>query len=169
MRFARLLSSALLSLGIPACITAQPAVPTPEPYTKLYLVSNGPYPLYGTYGEWVAARARAPGVPNAQVERQTIDAARIARAQSRFDPQSEAWLLKGCIFDVQSTRPDEQDTAYVWAYGRVVRCDEPVVDGVLEPQMGVRPNKLWIYDGRVGYFPMSLLDPYSGSAPAPRH
>jgi hypothetical protein len=33
--------------------------------------------------------------------------------------------------------------------------------------MGVRPNKLWIYDGQVGYFPMSLLAAYTGSAPAP--
>jgi hypothetical protein len=167
MRFARLFGSALVSIGLAACTTAQPAVPTPEPFTKLYLVTNGPHPLYATYGDWLSSRP--PGTATIQAEHRTIEAGRVARAERRFDPHDTAWLLTGCIFDVQSTSPDEQDTAYMWAYGRVVRCDEPVVDGVLEPQMGVRPNKLWVYDGQMGYFPMSLLDQYVGSAPAPRH
>jgi hypothetical protein len=143
------------------------ATPTPEPYTALYVATNGPHPLYETYGEWLTGRP--PGAPAAQSESLTIAAARVARAQNRFDPDDGAWLLAGCIFDVQSTTPDEQDTTYQWAYGRVVRCDEPIADGILEPQMGVRPSKLWVYDGRVGYFPMSLLERFTGVRPTPSH
>jgi hypothetical protein len=120
--------------------------------------------VYAAYGEWLAARG--PGEAATQAEANTIVAGRIARAQSRFEPDDGAWLLRGCIFDVQSTSPDDQDTTYRWAYGQVVHCDEPIADGVLEPQMGVRPSKLWIYDGRVGYFPMSLLERFTGGIPA---
>lgn len=126
----------------------------------VYMVTNGPHPVYATYGEWLAARG--PGTPAAQAESATIDAARIARVQQHFDPGDGAWMLAGCTFDVQSTTPDEWDATYEWAFGRIVRCDEPVADGVVEPQMGVRPRKVWIYDGRVGYFPRDLLEPSSG-------
>jgi hypothetical protein len=155
----------MLGIGLAACAAVGPSAPTPQTNTALYTVTNGPHPLYAAYGEWLAARA--PGATAAQAEARTIAAGRIARAQNRFDPNDGAWLLKGCLFDVQSTGPDEQDTTYQWAYGTVVRCDEPVNDGVVEPQMGVRPNKLWIYDGWVGYFPMSLLERFTAEGPAP--
>jgi hypothetical protein len=131
------------------------------------MATNGPHPVYSTYGEWLATRS--PGTPAAQSESLTIAAGRIARVQNRFDPDDEAWLLAGCIFDVHSTSPDEQDSTYQWAFGQVVQCDEPIVDGILEPQMGVRPRKLWVYDGRVGYFPMSLLEPFTNDAAASGH
>jgi hypothetical protein len=140
--------------------------PAPEAFTALYVVNNGPYPLYANFGDWAANRP--PGLPPGEADKQTIEAGRIARAQRRIASDARAWLLKGCIFDVQTTSADQQDASYVWAYGRVARCDEPVEDGVLEPQMGVRPEKLRVYDGLVGYFPMSLLDVYTGSAPTPR-
>ena len=76
--------------------------------------------------------------------------------------------ISGCIFDVQGSSPDQQDASYLWAYGRVFRCDEVIGTGLPEPQMGIRPHELRIYDGWVGYFPMSLLDPYTGGPPAPR-
>jgi hypothetical protein len=155
----------ILSLGLAGCTAAAPSVPTAEPSTALYVATNGPHPLYATYGEWLAARA--PGATATQSESLTIEAARVTRAQSHFDPHDMAWLLAGCIFEVLSTSPDEQDAKYQWAYGRVVKCDEPVADGILEPQMGVRPSKLWIYDGQVGYFPMSLLEPLTGAASSP--
>jgi hypothetical protein len=117
-------------------------------------------------GDWAAARP--PGLPLGEADKQVIEAGRIARAQHRVGTDAGAWLLKGCIYDVLTTRAGQQDASYVWAYGRVARCAGPVEDGVLEPQMGVRPEKLRIYDGRVGYFPMSLLDVYTGSPPTPR-
>jgi hypothetical protein len=155
--------AAILCLGLAACSAGPPATPTSEPGIALYVATNGPHPVYATYGEWLAIRA--PGAPAAQSESLTIAAGRIARAQNRFDPDDGAWLLAGCTFGVLSTSPDEQDPTYQWAFGQVVHCDEPVADGVLEPQMGVRPAKLWVYDGLVGYFPMSLLEPFRGGAP----
>jgi len=95
-----------------------------------------------------------------QAEATLIADGRVARVQNRFDPGDTAWMLAGCVFEVQAIRGDERDTSYPWAFGKVVRCDEPVADGIVEPQMGVRPNKVWVYDGRVGYFPMHLLQPY---------
>jgi hypothetical protein len=166
MRVAHLLSGAMLSLGVAACSAGPAAAPTAEVFKALHVVNNGPYPLYANVDDWVAARPT--GLAPAQAEKQTIQAGRVARAQHRVGADEGAWLLKGCIFDVRATSSDHQEASYVWAYGRVVRCDEPVEDGVVEPQMGVRPEKLRIYDGQVGYFPMSLLDPYTGSAPAPR-
>jgi hypothetical protein len=166
MRVARLMTSALASMGLVACSAGRPVTPTPEAFTALYVVNNGPYPLYATFGEWAAARP--PGLSLSEADKQIIEAGRIARAQHRIGSDDGAWLLKGCIFDVQTTSADQQDPTYVWAYGRVARCDEPVEDGVLEPQMGVRPEKLRIYDGQVGHFPMSLLEVYSGPAPTPR-
>jgi hypothetical protein len=160
------MTGALTSVGLVACTIGQPVTPTPEALSALYVVNDGPYPLYANSGEWAAARPR--GVPLGEADKQTIEAGRIARAQRRIGTDDRAWLLKGCIFDVQTTSADQQDPRYVWAYGRVARCDEPVEDGVLEPQMGVRPEKLRIYDGQVGYFPMSLLDVYTGRAPTPR-
>jgi hypothetical protein len=166
MRVAHLLSGAMLSLGLAACSAGAPAAPTAEVFKALHVVNNGPYPLYAHAADWVTARPT--GLAPAQVEKQTIEAGRVARAQHRVRPDDGPWLLKGCIFDVQATSRDQQEASYVWAYGRVVRCDELVEDGVFEPQMGVRPAKLRIYDGQVGYFPMSLLNPYPGSAPAAR-
>ena len=141
------------------------ASPTPEPNLALYTVTNGPHPVYAAYGDWLATRG--PGTPASQAESLTIAAARMARVQLRFDPGDGAWMLAGCLFDVQSTSPDGQDPTYEWAFGQVVRCDEPVEDGVVEPQMGVRPRKVWIYDGRVGYFPLSLLARSTGDALSP--
>jgi hypothetical protein len=166
-RWARRLSGAVASLALAGCGTAPPAAPTREAYTALHLVTNGPYPLYASYGEWLTTRRQ--GVTLVETEKLTIDAARVARAQHRLRPNDGPALFKGCIFDVESTQADQQEVSYVWAFGKVVRCDEEVADDVLEPQMGVRPEKLRIYDGQLGYFPMSLLDPYSGSPPAPRH
>ena len=166
MRVARLMTGALVSIGLVACTVGQPATPPPEVFTALYVVNNGPYPLYANFGDWAAARP--PRLPLSEADKQTIEAGRIARAQHHVGTDAGPWLLKGCIFDVLTTSADQRDTSYVWAYGRVARCDEPVEDGVLEPQMGVRPEKLRIYDGRLGYFPMSLLDVYTGSAPPPR-
>jgi hypothetical protein len=157
--------AAILCLGLAGCSVGPPVTPTSEPYSALYVATNGPHPVYPTYGEWLATRA--PGEKAAESESLTIAAGRIARAQNRFDPDDGAWLLAGCIFDVQSTSPDEQDTTYEWAFGQVVQCDEPVADGVLEPQMGARPRKLWVYDGQVGYFPMSLLKRFTRETPAP--
>jgi hypothetical protein len=130
----------------------------------LYEVTDGPHPLYATFDELLVARA--VGASAVQAEATAIAAGRVARVQNRFDPGEGAWMLAGCIFDVQSTRPDEQDAAYEWAYGQVVRCDEPIADGIVEPQMGVRPFKLWVYDGRLGYFPMRLLQRYYGDVMA---
>lgn len=167
MHRARLMSCALASVAVVACSVPGQAVPTPEAFTALYVVTNGPHPLYASDGEWL--RARSPGQPPGQAEIHTIDVARIARAQNRVSDSDGTWLLKDCIFDVFATTPDQQDATYLWAHGRVVRCAEPIADGVVEPQMGVRPQKLRIYDGRLGFFPMTLLDTYTGSAPAPRH
>src|SRR5438105_12507627 len=167
MRWAVLFNGTLASLVVAACGTPQPVEPTPEAFTALHVVNNGPFPLYAAYADRVATRPA--GVPLNVVEKQTIDSGRIARAQNRVRIDDDAWLLKGCIFDVESTAPDQQETSYVWAYGHVVRCDELLTDGVVEPQMGIRPNKLRVYDGHFGYFPMNLLDSYTGSAPAPRH
>jgi len=167
MRSARVIKCALACLVLAACSAPRPVGPTPEAFTALHVVRNGPYPLYAFYGEWLADRAA--GVPLSVAEKQTIDNGRVVRAQHRVAPDEGPWLLRGCIFDVRTTSHDQEDASYLWAYGRVVRCDEPVEDGVVEPQMGVRPNKLRIYDDQVGYFPMSLLDPYTGGAPAPRH
>jgi len=166
MRVARLMTGALASTGLVACTLGQPVTPTPEAFTALYVVNNGPYPLYARFGDWAAARPQ--GLSLSEADKQTIESGRIARAQHRIGSDAGAWLLKGCLFDVKTTSADQQDASYVWVFGRVARCDEPVEDGVLEPQMGVRPEKLRIYDGLVGYFPMSLLDVYTGTAPTPR-
>ena len=88
--------------------------------------------------------------------------------QDRTSPADRPWLHSGCIFDVQRTLPDPQAASDVWAYGRVFRCDDLLTTGVVEPQMGIRPRELRTYDGSVGYFPMRLLDPYTGTPPAPR-
>ena len=156
----------LTTLTLAACTVGRPAGPTPEALGALYVVRNGPYPLYAEYGAWLAARGT--GVLASQAEPQTIEAARVARAQHRVRADDGPWLLRGCIFDVHSTTADPQESSYVWAFGQVVHCDEPIEDGVLEPQMGTRPQKLRMYDGYIGYFPMSLLEPYTGSAPAQR-
>jgi len=129
----------ILAFAVVSCTAAPPAAPTSQPYTALYVVTNGPHPVYATYDEWLASRA--PGATAAQSESLTITAARILRAQNRFEPDDVGWLLVGCIFDVQSTSADKQDTSYEWAYGQVVHCEEPILDGVVEPQMGVRPQK----------------------------
>src|SRR3954454_6405481 len=99
IRFARLFSGAMAGLALAACSPGQPPLPTPEPFTALYLATNGPYPLYATEGEWLAARP--PGTPAMQPEQLTIEAERIARAANHFDPQNRAMLLRGCLFDVQ--------------------------------------------------------------------
>jgi hypothetical protein len=88
--------------------------------------------------------------------------------QDRTSPADRPWLHSGCLFDVQRTLPDPQAASYVWAYGRVFHCDDVPTTGIVEPEMGIRPKELRIFDGSVGYFPMSLLAPYTGSPPAPR-
>jgi hypothetical protein len=144
MRLSDRITSALPALALAGCSTlSQPPPVLPEPYTALYLVKAGPYPLY-------AEARRAP------------------QLQARADPADGPWLHSGCIFDVQRTSPDQQEASYLWAYGRVFRCDDVVTTGVVEPQMGIRPRELRIYDGSVGYFPMRLLDPYTGSLPPSR-
>jgi hypothetical protein len=125
------------------------------------MATNGPHPLFTSYAGWLPTRA--PGETATDAERAAIEAARVARAQNRLGDTDRPALLRGCIFEVLSTTPDQQEPAYLWAYGKVIRCAEPVADGVLEPQMGVRPNKLRTYDGLLGYFPMSLLEPYTGT------
>jgi hypothetical protein len=161
-----LMCGVLGSLVVAACALGQPVVPTPEVFTALYVVRDGPYPLYADDGDWLATRAA--GLLATDAQRQTIDAARIARAQHRVRPEDGPSLLTGCIFDVHSTTPDQREPNYLWAFGRVVRCAEPIEDGVVEPQMGTRPQKLRVYDGYLGYFPMSLLDPYLGTVVAQR-
>jgi hypothetical protein len=163
MRCVRVFGCALATIVLAACNAGQPAPATPQPSTALYIVNNGPYPVYATYDEWLSVRPS--GISAAQAEHQTIDAARTVRAEGRFDPHEQGWLLPGCLFDVERTVADEQDFTYLWGYGRVVRCEEPIQDGVLEPQMGVRPNKLWVYDGHTGYVPMTLLDRYRDGQP----
>src|SRR5215471_15702716 len=105
---------AILCLGLVGCSVGQPVTPTPQPYTALYVATNGPYPVYATYGEWLAARR--PGVTAEQSESLTISAGRLSRTQNRFDPGDGTWLLAGCLFNVQSTSPDEQDATYQWAF-----------------------------------------------------
>jgi hypothetical protein len=129
---------AIGALALVACSPSSPPLPTPEPFTALHVVRTGPYPLYEHYGEWLTTRAAS---------------------------ESTTRLHSGCLFDVQSTRPDQGE---MWAYGKVYRCDELVTDGPPAPQMGVRPLEVRIYDGRLGYFPMRLLDPYQGPPPARR-
>lgn len=153
-------------LALAACTVSRPALPTPEPFTALHVVKTGPYPLYERYGEWLANRPS--GVALAEADDRTMEASRRAQVQNRSLPAEGAWLHSGCIFDVEGTTADQQESGYLWAYGRVVRCAELVSTGLLEPQMGVRPRELRIYDGLFGYFPMSLLDPYTGDPPAPR-
>jgi hypothetical protein len=132
------LASTLPALALAGCSTlGQPAPPAPEPFTALYLVKAGPYPLY-------------------------------EQVQDHISPVDGPRLHTGCIFDVQRTSPDQQDATNIWGYGRVFRCDDLVTTGIIEPQMGIRPKELRIYDGWVGYFPMRLLDPYTGTPPAPR-
>jgi hypothetical protein len=158
---------ALATLALVACSTpSAPPPPTSEPFTALHVVRTGPYPLYKKYGDWLGSRVG--GLSVTQLEDQTIAAIKLAQVQNRVSPTDGLRLHSGCIFDVQSTRPDQQEASYLWAYGKVVRCDEPIMDGVSEPQMGVRPSKLRIFDGRLGYFPMRLLDPYQGPPPVRR-
>jgi len=154
------------ALLVAACGTSPPPPPTPEPFVALHVVRVGPFPLYEKYGAWLGSRAR--GLPLAQADDQTIAAIRIALAQNRSTPPDGLWLHSGCIFNVQSTRADQEEASYLWAYGKVVRCDELVANGVTEPQMGIKPRALRIFDGRLGYFPMRLLDPYRGAPPPPR-
>ena len=162
------LISALPALALAACSSmSAPLPPTPEPFTALYLVRNGPYPLYENYGDWLANRVG--GLSLSQTDDLTMVTRRVAQVQNRVNPADGPWLHTGCIFDVERTIPDQQDTSYLWAYGQVIRCDELISSGVPEPQMGVRPHEFRIFDGWLGYFPMSLLDPYSGGLPAPRH
>jgi hypothetical protein len=133
---------------------------------SLSVVTTGPYPLYQREGEWLATRLS--GLPLAEIDDRIISEARLAQAQRKESASDGPWLHLGCLFEIQRQSPDEQDTQYVWAYGRVVRCDEPVVRAVLEPQMGMRPREVRIYDGLVGYFPARMLEPYAGATPAPR-
>jgi hypothetical protein len=124
---------ASVALVLAACSPpAQPPAPTPEPFTALHVVRSGPYPLYEKYGEWL---------------------------DTPVSSQALAQLHSGCLFDVQSTSPDQQDPSTLWAYGKVYRCDEQVTDGPPAPQMGVRPLEVRVHDGRLGYFPMRLLEP----------
>jgi hypothetical protein len=153
-------------LLLAACSPSPPPQPAPEPFVALHVVRVGPYPLYEKFGAWIGSRAR--GLPLAQADDQTIAAIRTALVQNRSNPPEGLWLYSGCIFDVQSTRADQEDGSYLWAYGKVVRCDEPIANGVPEPQMGIKPHALRIFDGRLGYFPMRLLDPYRGAPPPPR-
>jgi hypothetical protein len=154
-------------LALAACTVSPPAPPTPQPFTAPHVVKLGPYPLYERYGEWLANRVS--DIALAEADDRTMEAGRLARVQNRSLPTDGPWLHSGCIFDVEGTTADQQEPGYLWAYGRVVRCDELISTGLLEPQMGVRPRELRIYDGRPGYFPMSLLEPYTGSLPAPRN
>jgi hypothetical protein len=160
----RVLVVALIILA--GCTPSAPRAPTPVAFTALYVVKNGPYPLFAQDGDWLATRA--PGVSVKQTEEETIEHGLIVRALNKLSPDDGPWLLKGCIFDVQQTSSDAQDASYTWAYGKVVQCDEPAGTGLPEPQMGMRPRALRIYDGLLGYFPMSLLDRYTGNLPAPR-
>ena len=138
MRLSHWIASALPVLALAGCNTiGQPLPQTPEPFTALYLVKAGPYPLY-------------------------------EQVEDHIGPADGPMLHSGCIFDVQTTSPDQQETSHLWAYGRVFRCADVVATGVTEPQMGIRPRQLRVYDGSVGYFPMDLLEPYTGSPPAPR-
>jgi hypothetical protein len=167
MRWVYLVMSALPALAVAGCsVLSQPALPTREPFTALYRVKAGPYPLYEEEGEWLANRVR--GLPLDQADELTMTARRVAQVQDRISPADGLWLHSGCIFDVQRTSPDPQEASYVWAYGRVVRCDELVASELPEPQMGIKPHQLRIYDGWPGYFPMRLLEPYTGSPPTPR-
>lgn len=125
--------TALLTLALVGCTTfGQPPAAVPEPYTALYRVNAGPYPLY-------------------------------EQVQDGLRPVDEPRLHAGCLFDVQRT-----DATNAWAYGRIFRCDDVPTTAVIEPQMGIRPKELRVYDGWVGYFPMKFLDPYTGALPAPR-
>jgi len=47
-------------------------------------------------------------------------------------------------------QPRSADATYLWAYGRVIRCDELIEDGPPPPQMGMRPREVRIYDGWLG-------------------
>lgn len=163
----RLFDCAILVLLAAACAQPAPApAPTSAPPTALYRVTNGPYPLYETDGEWLTGRAA--GVSLVQVDEQIMAARRQVLVERRVGLAEGAWLHDGCLFDVQRTTPDTQDPSYVWAFGTVVRCDEPVANGPPEPQMGVRARQIRIFDGLAGYFPMRLLAPYTGSPPGPR-
>jgi len=62
--------------------------------------------------------------PLDQADEAVMASARVVRVQNRGTSFDGPWLHNGCIFDVQRTSPDQQDSSYVWAYGRVVRCDE---------------------------------------------
>ena len=162
MRFAYLITVVLAGCSV----VSQPPAPTPESFTALYLVTAGPYPLYEDYGAWSANRVS--GLPLAQADDRIIAARRVALVQDRIRPDDGIWLHSGCIFDVQGTSPDDVEADYVWAYGRVVRCDDLIGTGLPEPQMGIKPHALRIYDGLPGYFPMRLLEPYAGGTPPPR-
>ena len=169
MRFTQPIARALpaLTLALAACsVIGAPPPPTPEAFTALYQVRTGPYPLYEEFGDWLADRVG--GMSPSQAEDATMTARRVAEVQNRTSPDDGLWLRAGCLFDVQATSPDQQDPSYVWAYGRVVRCDEVISTRLPEPQMGIKPHALRIYDGWPGYFPMSLLDAYQGAPPPPR-
>ncbi len=119
---------AALTLAILAC-------GAPQPPPRLYVVKSGPYPLYEHNGDWLATRLS--GLPLAEIEERIIREARMTQAQNRATSTTDGpWLHSGCIFDVQRTAPDAQDGSYVWAYGKVVRCDEPVVTGLPERRDG---------------------------------
>ncbi len=162
-RFAYLIS-VLPALASVACSTVRaPLTATPEPFTALYSVRNGPYPLYENDGEWLAKRIG--GLSLAQADERIMKARRVAEVQDRIDSADGTWLHSGCIFDVLRTSTDQQDGSYVWAYGQVVWCHELLANSIPEPQMGVPPREYRISDGQIGYFPMSLLDPYTGGLP----
>jgi hypothetical protein len=163
----RIITSTVLALALVACgPIGKPMPATPEPSGALYVVTNGPYPLYGTDGEWLASRVG--GLSLTQADDLLMTDRRVAQVQKRISPDDRPWLHSGCIFDVLGTVPDQQEATYAWAYGHVVRCDELITSDVPEPAMGVPPRHWRVFDGLEGYFPMRFLGPYVGELPAPR-
>ena len=108
----------LPALALAGCGMVSPPPPTPQPFTALYVVTAGPYPLYAEYGDWFADRAT--GLPFAEADAQTMSARRVELARDPTSVPDGPWLHSDCIFDVQRTTPDEQDTSYrlgVWPCG----------------------------------------------------
>ena len=113
--------------------------------------SDGPYPLYQKDGEWLATRLS--GLAPVEIDQRIVEEARVARAQRRPTVTGGPWLHNGCLFEVQRTARRSAGPELLWAYGRVVRCDEPVVNAIPEPQMGMRPREVRVVRRCVGYFP----------------
>jgi hypothetical protein len=81
-----------------------------------------------------------------------------ARAMAGLVEPNGATLSSGCVLDVLRTVSADLK------YARVARCDFAEPAGPIDPKTGLKPTRLKIYDGWVGYVQTAFLRPYDGAA-----